>query len=324
MELTLFDQFSYYHRLALEYVISIKGDDDISGTLSYNFRIKKKDIVRSLLTVSFDTEAIIPTHGTTLLHAIVAEYIQHHRRGVHDINFAVEVIRTLLEKGANPNVLQSNGKSLISYIIDIKSIELMVVVLPYFDITMQDSGGATLLHYALEKEFIAGLRILVQDPRCMIDIQDSCNISPLMLATRRSLYEAQVILLEAGAQQLADYTENTPLHVAVSFVEQHVVECMLKHGAPLDMKNAQGKTPLDFFPDVYEHLCTIAPETLDETQKQVIGIMRALEKEKERRAFLALFPSTTEKFLHIKQSENRLCSFLCLLNETGFTCLPLS
>jgi hypothetical protein len=310
------------YRHPLDHVNACKTDKNISGAIAKYYRSNKKDMVYTLLTLSFDTEALIPFHTeifdpaqqTTLLLVIIMEYNTRRTRGEHDLDFTIKVVTALLEKGANVNIQRENGRTPLSYAITAKSVELMthLMSVPNCDVNLQDNRKDTPLHYAVDFQFIPGIRLVAHDPRCNINLQNRRDKTPLMEATRLCIFEAQTILLESGGLHLCDYSGQTPLHIAVSDISLETVQLLLKHGASLEIRDRDGKTPIDLFSDVFTRIRTFDPTSLDFMQKRLMQIVSVIETEAERRALRALFPIKR----HIKQSENRLCSVLCLLDDT--------
>ena len=325
-------------RLALEQSIMRKYKNNIPTRIFDAFYSLSKDLVRTLLTIPFDTETRICVPKSTLLQALLCngDPFQNHRI---DLDFMIEVVHALLEKGANPEIRYEYGHTPLMHAARIKSIELMSLLLHYCNINTQDKCGSSALHHAVNHEFIPGIELLVNDPRCIVNIQDMWGCTPLLNVTRsrpnqlstfntsKDMLEIQMILLEAGAQQLPSTCEgDTPLHAAVFNLHIHSVYLMLQYNPSLDQKNKEGYTPLDLFPSTLERIVAIYRKDstmLDKSKKRLTSIISALEKEREKRALRAVFPSTDYPLLHMKQSENRLCSFLCLLDERGASRLPL-
>ena len=52
-------------------------------------------------------------------------------------------------------------------------------------------------------------------------------------------------LLAAAADPTAGNGSTTPLHGAILFAQEGMVDWLLKHGAKPDLKNYEGKTPLE-------------------------------------------------------------------------------
>jgi len=71
------------------------------------------------------------------------------------------------------------------------------------------------------------------------------DIPVLYFAVIRGHRQVAEILLAAGADPNAGDGGTTPLHGAILFAQEGMVDWLLKHGAKPDLKNYEGKTPLE-------------------------------------------------------------------------------
>ena len=130
-----------------------------------------------------------------------------------------DVVRALLENGANPNLRAHNGWS------------------P--------------LYQAARFAYVDTARALL-DAGADVDLPDNDGLTPLMVAIIRgrvidlSVGRITTLLLLRGADpNRQDKDGNTALHHAALSGMTDAVPILIEHGASLAVKNRQGKTPLD-------------------------------------------------------------------------------
>ena len=121
-------------------------------------------------------------------------------------------VRTLLEKGANPKILNKDGQMPIHTVVVHGSANTVVEFLPYDCLEVKDSSGRT----------------------------------PLLLAALEGRWEMIGTLISHGANIKArDSRGRTALHLAAFSGHAQVVKELIGAGARLDAKDSRGKTPLD-------------------------------------------------------------------------------
>jgi hypothetical protein len=122
-------------------------------------------------------------------------------------------VQLLLDSGADPNVVDNDGMSLVQHALRIGSIDLVAALL---------SKGV--------------------NP----NTADSTGATPVHAAALWSDASAMRLLLEHGAElELRDQFGNTPLHVAARASNKEVVRLLLERGAPVNARNKRNQTPLD-------------------------------------------------------------------------------
>ena len=109
------------------------------------------------------------------------------------------------------------------------------------------STGATLLHYAAEKDDPQFLQCVVNKFEKK-DLFDRENFTPLHYACRRGLFEQARILLESGADaNIASNDGSTPL-MLIAKRKKHdtrLVKLLLKHNASCAAENNESMRALD-------------------------------------------------------------------------------
>jgi ankyrin repeat protein len=123
----------------------------------------------------------------------------------------LEIVRLLLSKGANANVVDRLGRSALSYAAEARGDGDTVRALA--------SGGAPL------------------------DAQDEGGETPLIKACRRKRSGVALALLDLGAKvNIQDHRGQTALMAAASFGNGEMVEALLAKGADLALKTNDGRT----------------------------------------------------------------------------------
>ena len=163
-------------------------------------------------------------------------------------NGNVELVKYMLENGADPNIARAdNNISPICKAMDKQHFQVVHELLGRDDIDLtvaRKSDGSNLLHYcaALNKPEIAK-KILAKVP--LLDVVDSYGLSPLYLAIQRNVPEMVNFLLNNGANaQLTDKAGNSALHYSVGAGDNGFIQLLLDKGVNVNVKNANGETPI--------------------------------------------------------------------------------
>ena len=158
----------------------------------------------------------------TIATHLVSEYSQDvNACGLHKMSTPlhwasskghVEVVRYLLEHGAN--------------------------------VTVQSQDGSMPLHWASQKGHIQVIRILLQH-KADAKARDKNKSTPLHQASSRGYAGSARIFLEHGVDATAqDKNGWTPLHCAAFEGHVEVTHVLLKHGVDTTMQDKDGQTPL--------------------------------------------------------------------------------
>jgi serine/threonine protein kinase len=183
----------------------------------------------------------------------------------------IEIIKELLERGADINALNSNGSSPIYHAMDsccqtdnMKTDDMRVVSLfleKRADVNIKVQDGRTPLRLAVEK-----LNPSLFDKL----VRHGANPYVLTKEKRLSLWHSLVIAMRyygssdgtdtealAISKQLSvlkldvnkpDKDGDTPLHIAMQNDNQQAIDLLLKYGARDDIRNHEGQSPLNLRP----------------------------------------------------------------------------
>ncbi|MFP3021015.1 MAG: ankyrin repeat domain-containing protein, partial [Wolbachia sp.] len=124
------------------------------------------------------------------------------------------------------------------------------------DANDKDIDGRTPLHYAVSNGHIDIVNILLTNGANVSQVTNKGN-TPLHTATSKCYKEiVEVLLQHISRDKLNDFVNakttssgTTSLHVAAKGGSLEVVKSLLKHGAIYNIKNKEGKAPLDLSRD---------------------------------------------------------------------------
>lgn len=162
-----------------------------------------------------------------------------------------EMVRTLLELGASPDVVDFDGRTPLHYTLEFQDSNVATILL---------HGGAnpTLgcrdffspLHLASQQGDVATVRVLLQHG-ASVNAADDQGWTPLMLAVRNGKTGVVTELLKSGANAGAtNAAGNTALHLAATNGRLEVCKALLEGAAAsvatiLPQQNNEGKTAAD-------------------------------------------------------------------------------
>ena len=119
---------------------------------------------------------------------------------------------------------------------------VLTLLLRGTDPNAPDARGRTALGIALLEESDKALISLLADPRLDINSANANGETPLMLAAVKGQLETVKQLTKKGA--LVNRAGWTPLHYACSGPDNGVAAWLLKQGADINARSANGTTPL--------------------------------------------------------------------------------
>jgi ankyrin repeat protein len=221
-------------------------DPDGLGALAIAIVNGHYDLAALLIEHGADVNAVEPGGRTPLWAAVDMHTLEYTLNrpppAWNDTLDGLEIVRRLLDRGANPNVrlirpvrprkVNSTNNRLLGV-------------------------GATPLHRAASHADVKALRLLL-DAGADSNVTTQIGTTALMLAAGlgwRELYsggtetdaiEFMKVCLERGADiNAANGEGNTPLHGAAQRGSEALIRFLVAAGARLDAKNKQGLTPLD-------------------------------------------------------------------------------
>ena len=199
---------------------------------------------------------------------ILKELLEKHSFSADDLNMSLiaavseseydswpaNTIKLLLKHGAKPvdKVEGAELNALQISVIQEKIPCFRLLLKAGADITVRNEKGESLLMTAAKFQRVKILKVLHSEFGFPADEVNFDGVSPLLAALRRMYSESSLTnivkyLLENGAEVNRRLAENgmTPLHLACKLNCLKIVKILLEYGADKDMKNHDGKTPVE-------------------------------------------------------------------------------
>jgi serine/threonine-protein phosphatase 6 regulatory ankyrin repeat subunit B len=156
-----------------------------------------------------------------------------------------EVVRELLEHGANVNTADNEGETPLHIAGWEGHVEVVQELLEHgANVNTADIYGRTPLHVAVWKGRAEVVRELLEHG-ANVNNADKDGRTPLHMAGRKRRVEVVRELLEHDANvNTADIDGRTPLHTAGLYGHVEVVRELLEHGADVNTADKDGRTPL--------------------------------------------------------------------------------
>ena len=199
---------------------------------------------------------------------ILKELLEKHSFSADDLNMSLiaavseseydswpaNTIKLLLKHGAKPvdKVEGAELNALQISVIQEKIPCFRLLLKAGADITVRNEKGESLLMLAAKFQRVKILKVLHSEFGFPVDEVNADGDSPLLAALRRMYSESSLTnivkyLLANGAEVNRRLAENgmTPLHLACKLNCLKIVKILLEYGADKDMKNHDGKTPVE-------------------------------------------------------------------------------
>ncbi len=237
---------------------------DINGNTALMWAVSSDDLPKTVKLLSKNNSQIDEKNIEGLTPLMRAS-----KRGL------IKSVKVLLAKGANPNLLDNQGKSAFTWAIDGEHPEIAHILLksgaPGSNVNMLRHTPITVITdlpetYQTKGKTLAKEQTVVEDMTPLllaihaenpslvqeliqtgadVNTPDSQKITPLMWAVGYQSLEMVRMLLQAGADVNAFSPEtNPPLLIASGYNNKEIVEELLKYKAKINLKNIYGTTPL--------------------------------------------------------------------------------
>lgn len=239
-------------------------------------------VVEALLKAGASPDSQVK-HGTTygndtvlvyLVEQIAAAENDEQELQGYNVDGMKQLVRLLLEHGANPHKLSGYGRETYIPLVDLCSSQDMVqlfeqygafpetqassadeLVLPVYQpnapvsVTEQCSypGSVTLsLHRGVHLGNLTRVKAALATPGVNVNARDAKDCTPLMIAAQKDRGSSARMLLNAGAHVDAASTRygTTALMMAAMNGYDEVVTVLLQYGASINAQNKSGFTPL--------------------------------------------------------------------------------
>jgi ankyrin repeat protein len=156
-----------------------------------------------------------------------------------------EIVQLLVEHGADVNArdqFQLTPLHIASSVGKTRTVQLLIE--HGADVNSRDQSQSTPLHLALSGAKAQAVQLLIEHG-ADVNARDQCQSTPLHLALSRGYAEVSELLIEHGADvNSRDQSQSTPLHVALSQGGAKTAQLLIKHGADVHARNQDQSTPL--------------------------------------------------------------------------------
>lgn len=156
----------------------------------------------------------------------------------------VEMVRLLLEKGANVDTL-INGRTSLQAAVELGSVDMVRVLLDSkSDVNTKSSEGQTALHMAIARGAVELIKLLLEN-KADVNIKSSNGETALHMAIARENVELVKLFLENKADvNIKSNDGQTSLYMAAMCESTEVVNALLDNKAYINAKHIAGQTPL--------------------------------------------------------------------------------
>nr|XP_045587401.1 transient receptor potential cation channel subfamily A member 1-like [Procambarus clarkii] len=235
--------------------------------------LKVYQLCQKLIEDGEDVKYINEKDGSTLLHILAEKYSKRETR-------AQNIPSLLLQHGADVNAMNKKRETPLHIAAREGLTDFCAVLLEHqAKVDIKNMNQMTPLHFAAQKGELDTLNLLIQkgaNPNikdnqkylplhyaaecgyhecCKVlasfysvgRTQDRQDIPPVMLAARKGHYRCYKEMVDAKANMNLDYKDgvgNTALHITAKLGFEKFVDLLLETGAPPDIQNNVGNTPV--------------------------------------------------------------------------------
>lgn len=160
-----------------------------------------------------------------------------------------KLINILLEKGANPNIIENELRTIpLQYTISHQNIKGSKLLIKFgSDCNIQDLSGDTSLHYAIKNGLLEIIEIISKNEDTNFNIPNDNHRLPLHIMIKKYRDENLKIFILNTKMNYFDYELNTPLHLIVIYdLWKKYYDILSKKKLDIFAKNKKCKTPLDY------------------------------------------------------------------------------
>ena len=176
-------------------------------------------------------------------------YPLHQMVLLKNISYVEFIINNLPNKEKDINNIDSLGNSALHLAVTLKNNEEIITCLIKngADINLKNSKEQTPLHLASGKNRVENINILLSDPKINYNPIDYQGFTPLIKACASQAYDVVKTFLRSNEINInfQDKIGNTALHYLCEDEKFDVAIEIIKKGGDANIKNNDGKTPLD-------------------------------------------------------------------------------
>jgi len=154
-----------------------------------------------------------------------------------------DVVKLLIDSGADPNAKQENGKSLVVRAMRVDPKLAMLLLERGAAVGSRDQLGQTPLHYAVTSNRHDVAKELLTR-HADVNAADRHGLTPLHMALTADVAMLELLVAGGADVGLTDVRGSTALHKAAAAGNVAAVEWLIAKGAKVNVKNTDGFTPL--------------------------------------------------------------------------------
>ena len=189
-------------------------------------------------------------------------------------NFLV-VLRKLLARGADPNVLDKDCRPPVLWAASAGSADAFLALVNYgASPSVTDKDGLSALHCAASRGHRECLSILITLCGAAVNMRDLNGCTALFYTVTLGYVECTTLLLECGAEtDIKDRKGRTPAHCGAAKGQLETLKVLRRYNALMWEVNNKGETPMHQAvrsgrKDLIRWLLSIKPESVDEGSKE--------------------------------------------------------
>jgi len=164
---------------------------------------------------------------------------------IASLNCQLEVIKNLVERGANINIRNAKHETALHSAAISGSAEIIRILIDKgMSVDLTNEDDSTPLHFSAEYGNLEATKALVERGVALNDI-DKYGVTPLLCAANKGKLEVFHYLTEIGADiNIRNVNSSTVLHLAAVSGSVEIIKILLDKGMSVDLTNAEDETPL--------------------------------------------------------------------------------
>ncbi len=190
----------------------------------------------------------------------------------------VKKIKRLLEQGADVNMKDRDGVSLLHHAVRAERLEIMKLLIDKgASVDARDANGRTILRYASDPKIVPFLI----EAGCKVNAADNYGETALLAAVVANREELVKLLIAKGADvDAADNLGDTPLHAAAEYGSYETAGLLVAANARVNEENKVGDRPLDLARASYsdERVADLLRKSGAKSHRDSLALLKAVRE----------------------------------------------